>query len=744
MKQKKLFLILSSLVLAGSAFGIVVSNNAFMNGTEIIRADETYTMTLDANNPVTAANYSPAAVVKTDGTITVNNMLVKATTDGYAKLAPHGTIYNYSSTATYNGRITGMNSIKVDYAGSDLSLQVSRDLSGKIFTDKMNVTSGSEIDLSSLSPNYFILKAGDTELDINKITIKYSCSERSGLTVDQLAKVYSGKLGNTVYKANISGTSATIKTTNLETNVTYNGTVSIEDGMVKIVLPAGNLFFSTNEARTTLTVDSSKGIGAGFAGLVFNEVFTVDNFEDYSGTGVGYDSNHANFNALSGLRGEFHSDYYSGGSGTASLFGDSNWSIMGSDTYLYHNATGGHENSGLALFKGSSNGLRYVSFQSLYNVPKTMGKGTTFSFWAHGALSNVSTLAASSEDAKVKVRLFYKNPITSVSDSTGEATEVTIPAGSDWTQYTISLDSNKEYYGYSFFIKSSNALYVPIDDVEIFTANPHETYVAPYPEGTFKAAVESYTLVIAIGNKNNGLVSVKISTQDAEATSITYDETNCSFTIPTTGSVGGYTVGDITGTYDPDSDQLVDVNCSGVIGTVVKNVTLTRPETYFDCEGSTTTLQSAWKRRYRASGANWAVDSGNSDRITSNTTNFASGENGLTVRPCGASYDAYGFNMMNDFSTAKSLGTIEFWVYNPCSVDIVFRIYYYKGTGLSNNGQVGLNSDDVAKAGAWTYVSRGFSKSSIYNFNISVWKADQSDASTTMTAKLVFDNILFY
>lgn len=750
MKQRKLFLILSTFTLALAGVGAFVASNTDIKDLMVARADKIYTMTLDASNKVVADAYLPQLVTKQVGTVVVNNLLAKTSTSGYAKLAPHGAIYNYVAQGNYNGRVTGIQSMKVVYSGSGLQLSVSRDLSGKIFTEKMNVTSNTEIDLSAIAPSYFYFTNGDSEIDITSIAVKYSCTERNFLNVAQLGKRYTGKIGDTIFSATINGTNIEVRTLNMAENQVFNGTVSVEGNQVKAALNVGNLYFNVNEGRNTLTLDSNKGAGSNFSGLVFNEVFKVDDFENFASTGIGYDNSHANFNNMTGLRGNYHADYYSQQSSTKSLFGDKNWQIMGNDTWLYLDSTGGHNGSKAAQFRSSSNGLRYVNFESLYHVPKTMGKGTKFSFWAHGAL-NQNRDGNSSIDATVKVRLFYVNPVTGVGDNTGDATSVVIPAGSDWSQYTIDLDTSKEFYGYSFYCNTSSAVYVPIDDIEIMTENPYAKYEAPvlggglsYPEGTFMAEVSGYKLVIAIGNETNSLVSVKISTADANATGITYNKNTKAFSITTTGKVGGYTVGTITGTYDAQNDQLVDVDCSGQIGMAVSDVTLTRPQMLLDCDGTTAQLQAAFKRRYRSKGASkWSEDSSNSDRIQANTSTFVAG-NGMSIRPCGNSFDAYGFTLQNDLSTAVSAGTVEFWVYNPCDYDITFRGYYYTSKSFGTNGQIGFASADKAKAHSWTYVSRGFTRSNIYNFTITVWTADQTSSATSMSARLVFDNILLY
>ena len=209
--------------------------------------------------------------------------------------------------------------------------------------------------------------------------------------------------------------------------------------------------------------------------------------------------------------------------------------------------------------------------------------------------------------------------------------------------------------------------------------------------------------------------------------------------------MGSYTVGNITGTYDIANDRLTNVNCSGQIGSAVSNVTLTHPTSgYYNCDGTTSDLRNMFLRKYRSSGASsWSSDTSNEDRIVSNSLNSLAGTS-LSVRPCGNSFDGYGFVLKTDFSSAMTYTDVHFWVYNPCDYDIQFRLYVYKGTGCTTAEQVGLSATkDIAKAHSWVYIARGMGSKTFYNFILSVWTADQTSSSTTMAAKLLFDDVYF-
>lgn len=823
MKRKKTLLISAGIALSCLCAGFIAVGNMTEDNTFVMNADKVYTMNLGKDNGFTNENYSLSTQTKTYGLVTLNGFLAKANANGFAKLASNGAIYNYSASG-YGSRVTSIKAIKATFSGGALKMRVSRDLSGKIFTDAVSLTSGEEVNVSVVSPYYFILEAGDQEVDITSLEISYACADRDVLSLYQLGKVYTGEKDGVVYKAVINGASSTIDTLNKATNDHYNCSVAVDGEQIKFTIDgAGSLYFNPNEGRNKLTIDSSKGIGAMFAGLSFDEVFTVDNFENMV-QGSGYDDVTKSFTTMTGLRAKFLSDFNN--SETSRTTSPLGWKLMGSSDYLTLASGTGRNGTNAAVFKVSnSSGLRYVTMSSLYNIPRTMGKGSTFSFWAHGPVTSAG--AAASKDAKIKVRLFFKNPITGVNDTNGEATELTVSAGTDWTHYELPLNSSKEYYGYCIY-SSSASQYLPIDDIEIYTANPYAEYVAPvavtgvsvaptevnlvvggsskltatvapddatnknvtwasnnasvtvdadgtvhgvsvgsatvtattedggftatcavtvsvpadaYPEGSFKGTATigdgNFDIVIAIGNQTNGLVAVRLSNLDAKATGISYNGETKEFSITTTGSyshplAGDLTYGTISGKYDAENNKLINVSCSGTIGTYVSNngnIEGTRLTNMWDCDQTTAELQNMFKRRYMDGG--WQVDNSNADRITSNTEQFVSGTGSMKRR--GTNGKEVALNFKNDFSPAKVVTNVQFWVYNPSANNITLRMWYYKSTGLKDNGETG---SVVAVAGQWTYVAMGFGQQTIYNFQI----ADMNKTGVYLS----FDNITLF
>ena len=259
--------------------------------------------------------------------------------------------------------------------------------------------------------------------------------------------------------------------------------------------------------------------------------------------------------------------------------------------------------------------------------------------------------------------------------------------------------------------------------------------VAPYPSGSYKGTAvvsgANYDIVLAFGTRSNGLIAVRLSNSDAVATGVTYNDSTQQFTITTTGSYSGYSYGNITGTYDDANDQLTNISCSGQVSAAVSNngsITATKL-TVWDCDGTTSELQSLFKRRYMS--GSWQVDTGNADRITSNTEQFVSGTGSVKRR--GYSGGAVALNFNADFSPAKTVKNVQFWVYNPSASDITLRMWGYKATNFNTNFETG---SVTAKAGQWAYVAMGFTEATIYNWQI----ADFNNTGVYLS----FDNIALF
>ena len=239
----------------------------------------------------------------------------------------------------------------------------------------------------------------------------------------------------------------------------------------------------------------------------------------------------------------------------------------------------------------------------------------------------------------------------------------------------------------------------------------------------------------AINASDDSNIFVDIALADAKAfvevgsllkttVDFAFDKTTGLLTIALGGNFGN-----LTATYDETNNKLTNVAVDGAAAAMLKNngsLELVAAAKFWDCNGSTSELQAMFKRRYMS--GSWQVDSSNADRFVS----YENGICGSAVQRRGYSGGAVALNLAADMDPVE-VSNIGFWVYNPGSSDLTLRMWIYKGAGLTNNAELG---SVTAVAGQWTYCRMGFTKASIYNFQI----ADFNNSGVA----LVFDNIVLF
>lgn len=191
----------------------------------------------------------------------------------------------------------------------------------------------------------------------------------------------------------------------------------------------------------------------------------------------------------------------------------------------------------------------------------------------------------------------------------------------------------------------------------------------------------------------------------------------------------GGNFGNLTATYDETNNKLTNVAVDGAAAAMLKNngsLELVAAAKFWDCNGTTAELQAMFKRRYMS--GSWQVDTSNADRFVS----YENGICGKAMQRRGYSGGAVAVNLAADMDPVE-VSNIGFWVYNSGSSDLTLRMWIYKGAGLTNNAELG---SVTAVAGQWTYCRMGFTKASIYNFQI----ADFNNSGVA----LVFDNIVLF
>jgi hypothetical protein len=377
--------------------------------------------------------------------------------------------------------------------------------SGYAFTDvyMKNAVLASDWTLANKDTASYSLGTTYTSL-VNKVDLKLVQGENNVFTLSSLNLKANLNAALTLSK---DGENLTFKTADDGASLTYVGKVD-------------------DKGRKIAFVSASGTYGAYLQQADFNIVTTIDDFESYTATGTGYDGNNTDLSKVSGLRAAYYGEYYTGsGSGTSAL-GDKNWQMMGSTDYANLVTTSAHGGNNSVSFKRSTNAMRFTTSGMALKTALPWAKADTFSFWAKGVSADVTLKVQMFDSANA---LYWLTPTT-----------FTIPANSDWTQYTVALTATKSYYGFGFlFANASPVVYPQIDDIQLFTSgNPWATYVdsSVVPAGTIMTgSTTALKSVTATFGSDSTLTVAAIDAADATH--------------------------NLTGTYSVDASNVITIDC---------------------------------------------------------------------------------------------------------------------------------------------------------------------------------------
>lgn len=555
MKNKKLILYvgISALCIGLGVGGIIASKTDRTLFLPSQATEPTYTVTLDKDNkPDTlTGEYQPSVTGNVKSTTGYDLQLTfinaKSSENNLVQLAPRGMIYNFGNG---NKEFKGLKSVKftgtgtVYFTSAKYGYPGSGNGSGAIVNDYIVLPSGTAKDVPV--SNYFQLIAGDGGAVIESLELTYTCTT-TDYSIKNVAGTYTG-IGqdNYSYQLDIDNEgSAVLKSLNKATGITLNGTVTMTSANNVSIAFSANLTLNlySDDYRLSLTHISKTGSDAGTITTIstFYRVYNVEDFENYSETGTGFDQAHDNV-STSGLRSAFYADYYSNNSGDSSPIGGSKWKLMGgSYDYITYTSNKGHNNSKAAAFKGNSNKLRYISMNSMYGVPVIIGAGAYLSFWARGAYTTTGLSTESTSNASIKLYAFYNSRLDSSNVGTRTELQFTVTAKSDWTEYKMPLDQSKFYYGFGFYCENANTTYTVIDDIKIYSVSP---YAVPPVEPT-AVAVSPSTDSIRIGGSTQLMATV--SPDDATNKDVEWTSSNNEVaTVDENGLVKGVSAGNAT------------------------------------------------------------------------------------------------------------------------------------------------------------------------------------------------------
>ncbi len=364
--------------------------------------------------------------------------------------------------------------------------------------------------------------------------------------------------GLTSVKVTYSGGSLTLKSSSVDTNdgssyvtdvnaVTSGTAVNLANGANSFVLEAAEAYVSIEEIKLTY---SCAAVATSYN---FNKVYDVEDFESYTATGIGYDGSHG-MAVATNLRSQFYSVYYGAGSNPLSGAG---WQVMGSSDYLTYHAQAGRNVSKCGLFKSNSgNYFEYIQAKHYFGIPTAIGKGAKLSAWIHGAYADTNGTAGA--QAEVTLIAYYNKLLDKSGINDGATATYTINGTDDWMEYTVDLDPTKTVYGFGIHIKKAGAtLYLPVDDVKIYTTSPYGT-----------VAVESVSLSANNANMTVGetkALTATVSPANATDKSVVWSSNNSSVaSVDQNGVVTANAVGNATITVTTN-DGAKTATCAVVV-----------------------------------------------------------------------------------------------------------------------------------------------------------------------------------
>ena len=553
MKSLKPFFLLVVSALSIS-IGVAVGVNSSLSNSLIKNAigteQQEFEITLDKNNTVDGLTSSSVESIsgqvysKGNYVLSMKYLLAMGDENAHIILNNRGKMYNAPNDTTYNNRITGLRGMKVNFSGGSLYLKTSIRNDGLEYGTKRTLTSGNRENFSD-NPYYFMLEAGDSDVTITSVVLYYSCSENEGTYLSELNGTYTGNLDGYIYKLTINGSNGRIESVNKTSNVIYddldvsyeNGLLTVGDNTISFVATVSN-----DHYELSATGNSSDMIPSSFF-----KVYKVEDFESYTATGKGYDNN-ANKNqyTTTNLRSQFYSQY-SGDNVTYYLMGGTDYI-----TYLETGGRGGTKAMNVKVVLNSNN-MRYIQNKAWLGDASIIGKGKYLSFWSKSAATTASgTGSNSSYDVPLEVYGFKfsngtrLNTNANITSSTYRVLgNITVSKGiTEWTHYSIPLGDEAENYS-AFGIKANKVgtggtVYLPIDDVEIYTYDPYADPVA---------FVES----VSLDGDDEVVINrdIKLTTtftpENATNKNVTYTSSNTSVaTVSNDGRVRGVSAGEAT------------------------------------------------------------------------------------------------------------------------------------------------------------------------------------------------------
>ena len=297
--------------------------------------------------------------------------------------------------------------------------------------------------------------------------------------------------------------------------------------------------------------------------LSFSMIEYADNAETYESDGKMYYQGNKDLTQVSGARGAYHCDYYTGGSSNLSPIGGNGWSLMGGsgDQLQLDKTTGADGGQSLKMKFSTAGSMRYLQWG--------LADGSAV---GHTGFNKFGIYLKNTNANAVSIKLYayhiQKVEPSTQGDSSRVAKEITVPANSDWTLYTLDLDAAKTYYGYGIYmVTKSSTGYLNVD--KAFYFNDYES-----PEMNFFAKnglalsgnITAGPATMTFGQKGAITLNCAALGGDLAGTySMSAGDGNQIITIKTA-------MGNITGTYSVNATGVVTLTVTAVTGDLAAGV----------------------------------------------------------------------------------------------------------------------------------------------------------------------------
>jgi len=564
-----------------------------------------------------------------------------------------------------------------------------------------------------------------------------------------------------------------LETLNLYTNISATVTFSKEGDELTLKSADSGASITyvgkVSEKGRKITFISATGTYGSFLQNVnLNYVYDVDNFENYTETGVGHDSTHTAADRA-GLRGAYYCDLYEGGSAGDSATGDSHWQAAGnaslsralygtnfttdSTDYLALDKTVANAHSGNQSAVLENNGgmpERYLSYGLIDGSSVAYPKGNTFSLWMSNPLTRVVNVA---------VRLFKT---VKLSPNAGDYVEssISLPASSSWAQYTFAIDAATTYYGYQItfdmtwlFAGTVSTLSHPcLDDVQIYSdANPWAVYSEAIPAGAeMTGSTTALTSVTATYGHSSTITVVAV---DVGGTS---HNLSGSYTVDSSNNIVIDCGADLkyVGVLSKDKSAIKYTSATGTLAAYVADLFLQKKviDTKTVIESFENTTAAEAQAKYSVdqdanNSGNFATLASNVDNVSVNTSDvgggFTSGQ--FAMNTTAAKVGKYRYRFAQDTSFG-AFGNFSIRIKNTSSLKIVGFLYMACTAGTSTSGRTQTsisvsmdpNTDWTTFNGTWSGGSTAAKAVYGYSFFFT------ATASTTdiVTGSILVDNVL--